>query len=163
LQAAAAVTSFTVTDSSADVASNIAALNSDTKLSSIGLTDTNPLSISDAQLTSDTTALSKLPSSYTLKVTGVATASAATVQANTHVTSFAVSDTAADLTTALTALNADSKLSSLTVSGTTGADTLNLTGSKVAATINLDGDWNRNNRQVPVRPRRARDQSERCR
>jgi len=40
----------------------------------------------------------------------------------------------------LTALNADTKLSALTVSGTTAADTLKLTGSKVAATINLGGD-----------------------
>jgi hypothetical protein len=73
-------------------------------------------------------------------VTGVPAANAATVQANSHVTSFAVSDTAANVTASLTALNADSKVSSISVTGTTSANTLNLTGSKVAATTNLSGD-----------------------
>jgi len=63
-------------------------LNGDTKLTSIALTDSNPLSITYAQLTGDTAALAKLPSTYKLAVSGLAAANAATVQANTHVASF---------------------------------------------------------------------------
>jgi len=56
------------------------------------------------------------------------------------VTAFSVSDTAANVTAALAALKADSKLTALIVSGTTSADTINLSGSNVAATIYLNGD-----------------------
>jgi hypothetical protein len=140
LQSNPQVTSFTISDSSANVAGNIAALNSDTKLTSIALTDSNPLSLTYAQLTGDTTALGKLPSTYKLSVSGVTATNAAAVQANTHVTSFTVSDTVADVTASLSSLNGDSKLSALTITGTTSGDTLNLTGSKVATTINMDGD-----------------------
>ncbi|MDR3471158.1 MAG: C2 family cysteine protease [Devosia sp.] len=140
LQANTHVTAFSIADSSADVAGSIAVLNSDMKLTSITLTDSNPLSITYAQLTGDTTALSKLPATYKLSVSGVTAANAATVQANTHLTSFLVSDTAANITSKLSSLDADTKLAGMTISGTTAANTLNLTGSKVAATINLDGD-----------------------
>ncbi len=140
LQANTHVIAFSVSDSSTDVASSIAALNGDTKLASITVTDSNPLSITYAQLTGDTTALSKLPSPYKVSVSGVSAANAGAVQANTHVASFTVSDTAADVTAALSSLDGDSKLSALTVSGTTSANTLNLTGSDVAATINLNGN-----------------------
>jgi hypothetical protein len=140
VQANTHVTSFTISDSSADVTSYIDALNGDTKLSSIGLTDANSLSITYAQLTGDTTALGKLPSTYKLSVSGVAAANAATVQANTHVTSFLVSDTVADVTAKLSSLNGDSKLSAMAITGTTSGDTLNLAGSKIPATINMEGD-----------------------
>jgi len=140
LQASTQVTAFSVSDSSANVASNIAALNADTRLITVALTDTNALSLTYAQFTTDTSVLAKLPGTYTAAVSGVTAANAAAMQANSHVASFTVSDTAANVTAALTALNGDSKLASLTVSGTTGADTLNLTGSTVAATINLNGD-----------------------
>ena len=139
-QANAVVTSFAVLDSSTSVANNIAALNGDSKLSSISLTDSNPLPITSVQLTGDPIALSKLPTAYTLSVSGVTVSATTTVQANTHVTSFAVSDTAANVTAALTSLKADSKLSALTVSGTASGDTLVLTGLKAAAAINLNGD-----------------------
>jgi hypothetical protein len=140
LQANTHVTSFTVSDSSADVANNIATLNGEAKLSSIALTDSNPLSITYAQLTGDATALSKLPSTYTAAVSSVTVANAATVQANTHVTSFTVADTPTDVTAKLSLLNGDSKLSALTIIGTPSGETLNLTGSNVPATINMEGD-----------------------
>ncbi len=140
LQSASQVTSFTLSDSSANLVANIAALNADTKLTAVTLTDTNALSLTYAQFTADTAVLGKLPANYTVTVSGVTAANAATLQANSHVASFTVSDTAANVTSALTSLNADSKLASLTVSGTTAADTLTLIGSKAAATINLNGD-----------------------
>jgi hypothetical protein len=140
LQANGVVTSFTVLDSSANVASTIATLNADTKLSSIIVTDGNPLAIAYAAFTAGQTALGKLPGTYRLSVTGVTVGNATTVQANAHVISFAMADTAANVTATLSSLNADSKLSALTVSGTASADTLILTGSKAAATISLGGD-----------------------
>jgi len=140
LQSASLVTSFTLSDSSANLVANIATLNADTKLTAVTLTDTNALSLTYAQFTADTAVLGKLPTAYTVTVSGVTAANAATLQANSHVASFTISDTAANVTAALTSLNADSKLASLTVSGTTTADTLTLTGSKAAATINLNGD-----------------------
>jgi len=140
LQSNSHVTLFTISDSSADVANNIAALNTDTKLSTITLTDGNPLPLTYAQLTGDTTALGKLPSTYTVSVSGVTAANAATVQTNTHVTSFTVSDTVKDVTAKLALLDGDYKLSAMTITGTTSGDTLNLSGSSVAATINMGGD-----------------------
>jgi len=73
-------------------------------------------------------------------MSSVTATAAATVQANIHVTSFQVSDTAVNVTATLSALNTDSKLSALTVSGTASADSLVMTGSKLPATINLNGD-----------------------
>ena len=142
LQANTAVTSFAVADSSANVVANIGALNAAGKISSITLTDTNPLSITYAQFIADQTAFSKLPSTYTVSVNSVpaAAVAAAAVQANPHVVSFTVSDTAANVTSTPTFLTADTKLSGVTVVGTTSADVLNLAGSRVAATINLNGD-----------------------
>lgn len=140
LQAASGVTGFTVTDSSANVAANLGVLNGDGKLTGITLTDSNPMAITAAQLAADASALGKLPASYTLAVSGVTAATAGAVQANAHVVSFAVTDTAAAVTAGLTALNGDGKLASLTVTGTASADSLKLAGSKVAATIDLGGD-----------------------
>ncbi len=140
LQASTQVTSFGVSDSSVNVAANIAALNADTKLTSVALTDTNALSLTYAQFTGNTFALGLLPATYTAAVSGVTAANATAMQASSHVASFTVSDTAANVTAALTALKADTKLASLTVSGTTAADTIDLTGTTVAATINLNGD-----------------------
>jgi hypothetical protein len=56
------------------------------------------------------------------------------------VTSFTVSDSSANVTAALSQLNADSKMSTLAIGGTASGDTMILTGSKAAAMINLNGD-----------------------
>ena len=140
LQANGAVTSFSVFDSSTNLAGNIAALNGDGKLSSIAATDSNPLQITYAQFTGDQTALGKLSNTCKVSVSGVTAANAATVQTNTHVALFQVSDTAANVKATLSSLNADSKLSALTVSGTASADTLTMTGFGISATINMNGD-----------------------
>jgi len=140
LQTNPMVTSFTVSDSSANVAANIATLNSLGKLQSIAVSDSNPLALTYAQFTTYQTALGRLPSTYTVSVNGASVADAGTLQAKTHVGSFGVSDTAANVTAAITQLNADGKLSSLAIGGTTSGDTVLLTGSGAAATINLNGD-----------------------
>jgi hypothetical protein len=140
LQAAAQVTGFTIGDSSANISAALTTLSADTKLSAIALTDSNPLNLTYAQYLAGSAALAKLSGSYSLAVTGATAASAAALQANSHVTSFTVSDSASAVTSTLSSLNADTKLGSLTITGTSGADTLNLTGSKLSAAIALNGD-----------------------
>jgi hypothetical protein len=142
LQASATVAAFSISDTAANVGAAFASLTSDTKLTSITLTDpgTPQFTLTATQYTADSGVLAKIISAYGLTVTGAAASTATALQSNPRVTAFSVSDTAAHVTAALSSLNADSKLTALTVSGTTSADTINLTGTKVAATINLNGD-----------------------
>jgi hypothetical protein len=101
------VTSITISDTAADVVVNLAALQGlGTKLTSITLTDsgTPTLSITYSQLTGDSTALGKISGSYNLAVSVVSAANAATVAAESHVTSVSVSDTAANVVTNLASL-----------------------------------------------------------
>jgi hypothetical protein len=142
LQASATVASFSISDTAANVGGAFASLASDTKLTSITLTDpARPqFTLTAGQYTADNAVLAKIVSAYGVTVTGAAAAAATGLQNDARVTGFSVSDSASRVTAALPALNADSKLTALTVTGTTSADTINLTGSKVAATINLNGD-----------------------
>jgi hypothetical protein len=73
-------------------------------------------------------------------VAGASVVAASALQTMTQVKSFSVTDNAANVDAGLSGLVADSKLTSVTVNGTSGADTLTLTGLKAAATINMDGD-----------------------
>ncbi|MGO9744106.1 MAG: hypothetical protein ACLPN5_21805, partial [Roseiarcus sp.] len=73
-------------------------------------------------------------------VGGASVVAASGLQAMSQVTSFSVSDSVADVDAGLSGLISDSKLASLAVNGTSGADTLTLLGLKVAATINMGGD-----------------------
>lgn len=118
LQANAHVTSFTLLDSGTHVASGLNGLLPDSKLTSIMLTDkTAPtLSITGAAYAADVSVLAKIASPYYLSVTGATVASAAGLQANSHVTSFAISDTAAHIQAALNSLNSMSQLTSIRVS-----------------------------------------------
>jgi hypothetical protein len=142
LQANATVTAFSISDTAANVSGAFASLATDTKLTSITLTDpaTPQFTLTAGQYTADSTVLAKIISAYGLTVTGAAASAATALQSNPEVTAFSVSDTAANVTAALAALKADSKLTALIVSGTTSADTINLSGSNVAATIYLNGD-----------------------
>ena len=76
-------------------------------------------------------------------VTGASVAASSALQSMSKVKSFSVSDTAADIAAGLSSLKAETKLSSLTVTGTSGADTFNLTGLTAAATVNLGTDAGR--------------------
>ncbi|HXZ17604.1 MAG TPA: C2 family cysteine protease, partial [Roseiarcus sp.] len=73
-------------------------------------------------------------------VSGASVVAAAGLQAIAQVTSFSVTDSVANVDSGLAALIADTKLTSLTVTGTAGADALTLTGFKAAATVNMGGD-----------------------
>jgi hypothetical protein len=113
------------TDSAANVVSNLAGLQAvNAKISSIVLSDggTPNLAITGAQYTADITAINKIASAYTMTVSAVTGANAATVGGNSHVTAFTVSDTAANLGTNMDSLQAQSgKTTSITVSNNTVA------------------------------------------
>ncbi len=73
-------------------------------------------------------------------VSGASIVAASGLQAMSQVTSFSVTDTAANANGNVAALAADSKLSALTINGTSGVDAINLTGFGKAALINLGSD-----------------------
>ncbi len=111
------VKSFAVSDTAVNVFSSLDALNGYTKLTAIALTNNVPLSIAFAQYSNDSSALGKITGAWSVGVSGVSAAAAANVQANAHVTSFNVYDTAASVAANLDALNGDSKLTSILISG----------------------------------------------
>jgi hypothetical protein len=123
LQVDPRVKTFRVTDSSANVTQRLDALNDDTRLTAVTLTDTTALTMSHAQLVSNTSVLGKLPAGTTYIVTAVSAANAATTEANTKVVSLAVSDNAFEVATRAATLNGLAKLTSVTVSDT-GANIL---------------------------------------
>ena len=142
VQANAAVDSFTLADSAANVTAALSTLGGDSKLTAIAFTDTAKptIALTAGQYSADISVLTKIATAHNLTVTGATVAAAQSLQAAAGVTSFAVTDTAAAIAAARTALIADNKLSSITATGTSGGDTLNLTGLAAAATVNLGGD-----------------------
>ena len=109
------------------------------RLSSVTITGGGAVALSYAQLTSDHTLLALLPAKASVSVAAATVAQAATLQSNAQVASFSITDTAANVT-GQSALGADSKLTGITISGTAGANTLNLTGISAPVAINLNGD-----------------------
>ena len=71
---------------------------------------------------------------------GATVIAAPSLQMMSQVESFSVTDTVAKVDSGLSGLIGDSKLTSVTVNGTMGADLLNLTGLNVAAIVNMDGN-----------------------
>ena len=132
------VTSLTVFDTGANVATNIAAIQTIVaKVSSITLTDgtTPTLPLTAAQYAADTAALAKITSAYNLSISGVTAANASTVAGAAHVTSITVSDTAQNVKNniaALQTLATNGKLASITLTdGTT--PTITLTEAQMVA------------------------------
>jgi Ca2+-binding RTX toxin-like protein len=119
-------TLITVSDTAANVAANLAALEPlavSGQLTSITLTDsaTPTLALTAAQFSADSAALTKISSAYDLSISGVLAANASTVAGAAHVTSITVSDTAANVLaniSALESLEASGKVSSITVTDT---------------------------------------------
>ena len=113
VQANKLVTGFGVSDNAAAISAALDSLQASSKLTGIALTDSSPISITFAQLTLDAGALALLPGTYAVAVSGVPAAAVSSVQANPHVVSFAVSDTAAAVAAALDTLNGAGKLTSI--------------------------------------------------
>ena len=141
LQANSHVTGFTVADTAANVMSGMANLLADTKAMAISFTDAvkPALSLTEAAWLADSAVFAKIGGAYDVAVSGATVAQAVALQAHAHVTGFTVADTAANVTAALATLNADTKLTALTISEANGA-VLNLAGSHVAATIKVGAD-----------------------
>ena len=135
---AAHVTAVTVSDTAANVLTNMTALETlatGTKLSSIALTDgtTPTLSLTATQYAADAAALGKISSAYNLSISGVTAANASTIAGAAHVTSVTVSDTAVNVVTNIAALQSiGSKLSSITLTDS-GTPTLSLTAAQFTA------------------------------
>ncbi len=137
------VTSMTVSDTGANVLTNIAALQTlaiGTKLSSIALTDgtTPTLALTYTQYTADTAALGKISSAYNLTVSGVAAANAATVAGNTHVTSMTISDTAANFVASLASMETLSASGKITAIAFTDSTTPTITLTAAQQTADID-------------------------
>ena len=118
IQANPHVTGFTLTDTAAHVQSALASLLSDTKVTSITLSDTRKpaLTLSATDYAADASVLAKIVSPYNLTVSSATAAQAALLQADAHVGSFSISDTAANIQANLAGLNADTHLKSVSVS-----------------------------------------------
>lgn len=142
LQPDARVSSFTVTDSWVNVGGGMTGLIAATKLSGITLSDvTKPsITLSQAAYTADAAILAKIGSPFTLMVTDATVAQAANLQSASAVSIFSVADTVADVQFSLSTLNSDNKLTTISVSGTSGSDTLNLIGLSKGAIVNLGGN-----------------------
>ena len=136
VQANAQVTGFAVADTAAAISSAFDALQAASKLTAIGLTDSNALAISYQQLTNDTTALGLLPNTYSLIVSGVPASAVASVQANSHVVSFSVSDSSAAVSAAFDTLNATTKLTSISL---TDAGAIATTAAQLGADTSVLG------------------------
>lgn len=98
---------FAISDGAAQVSAQIDAINADTHVTSITLTDywqTPNLALSVAQVIGDTQALGKIDGDYTISVTDTASSILANAQVladNSNVTSVTVSDSAAGVLSAL--------------------------------------------------------------
>ena len=128
------MTSFTVSDTPANIATYLNALeSSNSKIT--GITETGTVTITAAQLSADTHALALLNNGvYSLNVTGVTAANAATVVANSHVSSFTVSDTGVNIATYLADLHSGlAHISAINISGTA-----QLSITKAQQTANAD-------------------------
>ncbi len=109
---------YSLSDTSANIASNLDALQTNVaKITSITQSGTPAaLAITPTQLANDATTLNKISGNYTLNVSGVVANSVATNYSNSHISSMAVTDTAANISANLATLQADaSKISSITV------------------------------------------------
>ena len=120
LQGDAKVSSFTVSDNSATVMANLPALAADSKITHIGFIDGGTPSIptSYADYTAyDVSVLSKFTGSYGLVVSGASVSGATALQNDVHVTGFTITDSPANVSAGLNALNSDSHLTSVALTG----------------------------------------------
>ena len=105
-----------IADSSANVRTSLDKLQTLAaagKIVSISLSDTKTMTITATQFIVDQTVLGLLPTTAILIVTGVTVANAATVQGSLLVKSFTVTDSSANLSASLHALNSATKLTAV--------------------------------------------------
>lgn len=117
MQAASAVSAFAISDASTDILNALSSLATDTKLTSIQLTETTTLSVTAAQNFADTATLDLSASGESLVVSGATVAQASTLQAAANVSAFSVTDTSSNLEAGASQLGADTKRTSESVAG----------------------------------------------
>lgn len=113
------LTGVAVVDTAVDVLANLAAVSTLPRLSSLTLTGGTTLTVIAAQYTTYATTLDLLASADKLTVTGASVSRAATLQSDSHVGSFAITDSVSNIVGSLAKLNADTKLTSVTLTGGT--------------------------------------------
>ena len=146
------VTGITVSDSSANIASNLAAFAVNyTKITSITITDTGAITLSETQLLANLDVLALLsPETYSLKVTEVTAANVENVLENTHVTGIKVSDSSANIANNLSILETNvSKIISITPTDTT-VITLTLTVAELESYQDVLVLWTPSNYNVNI-------------
>ena len=104
------VTSISLNDSSTNVASNLGSIKDITKISSITLTDANPLSLSEAQFKADTLALAKITSPYSLNLSAVNASDVSNIALNTLVKNISINDNSTNIINNLNVLEANKTL-----------------------------------------------------
>ena len=136
LQGNSHVIGFTVSDTTANVQSGLSSLVTKSKLTSFSLTNagagTPTLTLSGSAYAAAAAPLAASTLAYNLVVTGASAAQSAQLQNNSHVVSFAVSDSAANVQSWLSGLGADSKNSTITLTDAT-TPTLTLSEAEYAA------------------------------
>ena len=125
--------SFAISDTSANVASNLDVLQANlSKISAITLSGNNsPMAITATQLKSDASVLAKISDFYTLAVSATPASLVSSEFANAHVTSVSITDTAANFIANLNAINAKANyITSITL---TDSHVLGITASQQTA------------------------------
>jgi len=136
-------TKLNVADTAANLSSNLDALQTmvtANELNYIGISDSNPLNISYAQMVGDAGALADLQPGYKMLVSGTPVSGASALWSNWHVSDFTINDTVANLVPYLSNVDGDAKLTGITATGTSGSDRLVLTGVITPITVNLGAD-----------------------
>ncbi len=122
------VNRISVLDTSANIASHLVELNANSKLGTVTQAGTpEALSISADLYAASATTLAKFSQGYTLQLSNASAASAAGVQANSHVTGFTVADTSSQVSGLLATLDGLDKLGQITLTEDDGPITLNET------------------------------------
>ena len=147
------VAGIKVSDSSANIANNLAALEANhAKIISITETDTGVISLTATQWAAyqDDVLTLLSPATYSLKVTGVTVADVGSVLANTHVTAITVSDTSANIASNLSTLEANyTQIISITPTDTS-VITLPLTVAQLTAYQDVLNLWIPSNYNVNI-------------
>ena len=137
LQADPTIKSFSIADTAANILAGMSTLLTETKLASVTFTDRfrPSFSLTNEAFNNDMPVLAKITSGFNLLVTGASVLSAPSLQSNAKVTSFTISDTAANIQNNLSLLNGMSHLYVVTVSDN---KLINMTSQQFAAYTTLE-------------------------
>lgn len=118
----AKVSSFSVADTSDNIATNLTTLNGLNKLDTITQSGTaSPMTLSASLFSASTATLAKIQNSYSLNIENASTANATALQANARVLGFSLSASTSEVNNALSSLTTMSKLGDIHLSADTGA------------------------------------------